>query len=335
MQNKFIGYFFLSTCLISPSAFGFGELEDSTNARYQKTATIIINAINEDSTDMIPFSVYKNKIISDYGYDKFLKYYHERFGRITRCGSPTLLIEQVKFQIVAEKGRWSMIVDFVENGLVDGLAFVEPDPNILVPMCNSRTMRLPFRGDWLVRDGGPSIEMNRHMKIPNDKFLGTVDFSMMDNRGYAFDAIYDGSKNEHYYSFGKDVLAVADGEVVTVVNGVPDNRPYSVNLMSISGNTVILKHAEHEFSLYAHLKLNSTRVKVGQKVTSGQILAQCGNSGQSTGPHLHFALVNTEVDSDAHGFLPYFNNVIVARNGFKQIQNDYTPLRGDRVQHKE
>ena len=177
--------------------------------------------------------------------------------------------------------------------------------------------------------------MNRHMKKSDDKLLGTIDFSMLDEHGYAFNPDHDGSKNEHYYSFGSDVLAVADGEVVTVINGVPDNRPYTVNLMNFSGNTVILKHAEHEFSLYAHLKLNSTHVKVGQKVTSGQILAQCGNSGQSSGPHLHFALVNSEVDSDAHGFLAYFNNVIVTRPGLKSVRNDYTPLRGDRVQSKD
>ena len=134
MQNKTIECFFLAICLISPSVFGFGELEDGTNARYQKTAGIIIDAINGDTTKSIPFSVERRKAIDGYGYDNFLKYYHDRFGKITRCGSPILLIEQAKFQIIAEKGRWSMIVDFGENGLIDGLAFVGPDPDIPVPM---------------------------------------------------------------------------------------------------------------------------------------------------------------------------------------------------------
>jgi murein DD-endopeptidase MepM/ murein hydrolase activator NlpD len=128
---------------------------------------------------------------------------------------------------------------------------------------------------------------------------------------------------------------VADGEVVTVIDGIPDNRPYTINPMSYVGNAVILKHAEREFSFYAHLRLNSTRVKVGQKAVSGQVIGQCGNSGQSPAPHLHFSLVNTEVAYDARGFLSYFNNVTVTRPGLKAIQNDYTPLRGDLVQSQD
>ena len=57
---------------------------------------------------------------------------------------------------------------------------------------------------------------------------------------------------------------------------------------AVIGNHVVIEHSPGEFSVYAHLKPGSLRVKAGERVRSGDYLAQVGTSGNSTEPHLHF-----------------------------------------------
>lgn len=74
---------------------------------------------------------------------------------------------------------------------------------------------------------------------------------------------------------GMNILAADDGVVV-----------YSGDEMGGYGNIVVLSHDKGFFSVYAHNKKN--HVKRGQRVHRGQVIALLGNSGNSTGPHLHF-----------------------------------------------
>lgn len=55
-------------------------------------------------------------------------------------------------------------------------------------------------------------------------------------------------------------------------------------------NYIRILHADGSMSLYAHLKLESTKVRIGQRVKAGQKIAESGNTGYSSGPHLHFAV---------------------------------------------
>src|SRR5262249_32674307 len=129
-----------------------------------------------------------------------------------------------------------------------------------------------------------------------------------------------------------EVLAPAGGTVVTVIDGVPDNRPGTVNPDSGAGNSVTIYHAPNQFSSFFHLQPHSITVKVGDVVTAGQAIGRCGNSGNSSNPHLPFHLMNSNVPQDATGIAPYFQNVRVSRDGKTRDEKDYTPLRGDRVQ---
>ena len=81
-----------------------------------------------------------------------------------------------------------------------------------------------------------------------------------------------------------DVIAVADGEVVYVQDGVPgyDDEVYT------AGNFVRIKHESGVYSRYLHLVNGSIKVKVGQKVKAGAVLGTEGNTGYSMGTHLHF-----------------------------------------------
>lgn len=80
---------------------------------------------------------------------------------------------------------------------------------------------------------------------------------------------------------GSDILAVADGLVILSesVNGY--------------GRTVEIRHANGMVTRYAHCK--RLLVDVGDLVTKGQVIATLGNSGRSTGPHLHFEVLQEGV----------------------------------------
>jgi hypothetical protein len=100
-----------------------------------------------------------------------------------------------------------------------------------------------------------------------------------------------------FYGYGADVIAVADGRVVKIHDGIPENvpqvdgrviMPVPLTDATVAGNMVALKIGERQYAFYAHLQPGSLRVKVGDRVRKGQLLGKLGNSGNSAGPHLHF-----------------------------------------------
>ena len=110
----------------------------------------------------------------------------------------------------------------------------------------------------------------------------------------------DGKKLHDYFCFEKDVISPADGVVVEVSNKIKDYEgvgDYSIDwkVRDFRGNFVIIKHSKKEYSFIAHFKHNAIVVKKGEKVKQGQLIGQCGNSGHSTEPHLHFHLQDHKI----------------------------------------
>jgi murein DD-endopeptidase MepM/ murein hydrolase activator NlpD len=117
----------------------------------------------------------------------------------------------------------------------------------------------------------------------------------------------DPDRNRSWVFFDKPVLAVADATVVAVVDRYPDqipNHPGPVTIRSADGNHVILRLGPHRYASYAHLVPGSIRVHQGQRVHEGQVIARLGNSGSSTGPHLHIQLSTRPSFLDGDG-LPF------------------------------
>jgi hypothetical protein len=119
-----------------------------------------------------------------------------------------------------------------------------------------------------------------------------------------------------YYAYGQKVLAVAGGTVVATIDDLPDNIPRTaagfspaipITMKTVAGNSIILALGEGQFALYAHLQRGSLRVKVGDRVRRGQLLARIGNSGDAREPHLHFQ-VSTAPDIVASEGVPYLIN---------------------------
>lgn len=118
-----------------------------------------------------------------------------------------------------------------------------------------------------------------------------------------------------YLAYGQDVLAVADGRVVSVLDSRPDRPVPSPdpaldrrNAAHITtGNHVILSIGGGRYPMYAHLQHGSIRVRVGDRVRRGQPIARLGNSGNTTEPHLHFHVADRPRPLEADG-LPYVHD---------------------------
>ena len=99
-------------------------------------------------------------------------------------------------------------------------------------------------------------------------------------------------QNENALDFtmpiGTPVVAARDGVVVKVV--AHNNRTcYTKDCMKYN-NLVIVYHEDGTFAEYTHIKKDGAKVAVGDTVTKGQVIAESGNVGYSSGPHLHFVV---------------------------------------------
>jgi hypothetical protein len=169
----------------------------------------------------------------------------------------------------------------LESGVI-GTAKVEA-PTIYAHYETQTHFSMPVEGNWHVLWGGHTYEENRHAAVSDMRFALDL-WQKKDGETHRA----RGLKNEEYYAWNKPVLAPADGVVVSVVNAVEDNVPNRIQVGSLYGNVVVLKHTDGEFTLFGHLKRGTVGVKVGERITRGQRLARVGNSGMSTEPHLHF-----------------------------------------------
>jgi hypothetical protein len=102
----------------------------------------------------------------------------------------------------------------------------------------------------------------------------------------------DGTKNSDWPTYGAPLYAVADGTVVSAVDGRPDIPPRSDNPdlripEEFVGNGVFLRIGPDRYACYAHLKTGSVLVRRGERVRVGQPIGLVGNGGNTTGPHLH------------------------------------------------
>jgi murein DD-endopeptidase MepM/ murein hydrolase activator NlpD len=251
-----------------------------------------------------------------------------QFGKIVKLEPPRLTPpNQAVFPAQFERGKLAIKIVLDEQDKMTGLWFAPYTPTIPVPDRHQTVLRLPFDGEWFVVWGGDTKELNAHHDAPNQRYA--FDFVVVDNLGKTHKG--EGKQNEDFFAFGKPVLAPADGVVTDVISGVRDNEPGSMNPYSALGNAVVIRHREHEVSVLAHFKLGSIAVKVGDAVKRGQSLGLCGNSGNSSEPHIHFHLQNTPIIQDGTGIRCRFDKPLVRRDGTTQSKADYSPVKGDIV----
>lgn len=143
-------------------------------------------------------------------------------------------------------------------------------------------LQLPFWGEWKVSQG----------------YNGSI--THLGNWSEALDFVITGEEEKTYnnagvkcadfFCYNKPIVAPLDAYVHEVINNVDENEIGKVNIADNWGNTIILNHNNGLFSQISHIKKDSVKVKAGDFVTKGTLLAACGNSGRSPEPHIHFQL---------------------------------------------
>jgi len=172
----------------------------------------------------------------------------------------------------------------------------------------------PLRGDnWMAANGPSNTSGHRRALIPVEgkariaqRFA--IDWVRINPDGTTFTG--DPKDNKNYRAYGSEALAVADGAVTEVKDGIPENVPginsraVPITLETVGGNHVILDIGHGRCAFYAHLQPGSLKVKLGDHVRRGQVLGLVGNSGNSTEPHLHFHLSDGNSPLGSEG-IPY------------------------------
>ena len=92
-----------------------------------------------------------------------------------------------------------------------------------------------------------------------------------------------------YGCYGVPVVAPIGGTVVQAISDEPDAKPGSIsgNVTAPSGNHVVIEVADGGHLIIAHLKPDSVTVRSGDRVNEGQVIGACGNSGNTSEPHVH------------------------------------------------
>jgi hypothetical protein len=155
-------------------------------------------------------------------------------GKFQKLGEPRAVGEAMVFVAEFEKGTLDMQIALDSHGLIAGLTFTPHVATKAAPEKHLTQLSLPFKGRWLVFWGGETRELNHHHDVPNQRFA--FDLLGVDEGGKTQQG--DGTRNEDYYAFGREVLAPADGTVIQVVEGVRDNTPGSMNPYSAVGISV-------------------------------------------------------------------------------------------------
>jgi hypothetical protein len=197
------------------------------------------------------------------------------------------------------------------EGRLSGLAVrpAEPARPYDSPFLDYQTrtrLELPFEGEWTVFWGGRTPEQNYHVISRSQRFAYDL-VIRKDGQTHR----NDGTQCSDYWCYGARILAPAAGTVVWLEDGHPDQVPGTMDPAHPIGNGIVLDHGQGEFSLFAHLQPGSLKVKMGERVKSGQWLGLCGNSGNTSEPHLHYHLQNGIDLKTSDGLPAFFENMIV------------------------
>jgi len=204
----------------------------------------------------------------------------------------------------------------------------------------------PVRGKgWLASDGPSNVPNNHHRRG-----ILAINGHVTTSRRYAIDwilqkdnASLSGNPQDlrSYYSYDQPVFAVADAEVVTARDGIPNNTPGSpetfrhavpITMDTVGGNTVVLNLGSGQYAWYFHLAPGSIQVKAGERVRRGQLLARVGCSGDPTVPHLHFEVTSSPKLLGGEG-LPYLIDHYRIWNDKKwESRTEELPLAGTVVE---
>lgn len=162
-----------------------------------------------------------------------------------------------------------------------------------------------------------SLKVSKNGKAYKLSYKSWTNYGIHNNKDYDKDYVYDlpyktsnkfkvyqgynGSfshQNENSLDFtmpvGTEIMSIREGIVIEVVD--KNNKNCGREECKKYNNLIKIYHPDGTFAQYVHIKQNGSKVKVGDKVSKGQLIGYSGNVGWSTGPHLHLVVYNQNID---------------------------------------
>lgn len=208
-------------------------------------------------------------------------------------------------------------------------------------------LHLPLAGRALVQNS-PARRVPSH---GTDVMATTysIDFVPVDERGRRaprdWRTALATEPPERFVGFGAPVLAPAAGTVVHVHDGEPDHSarrsqltlvPYMLGqagrarrgAVGLAGNHVVLALSDGVYAAVVHLQRGSLQVRAGDTVGVGDPLGGCGNSGNSTEPHVHLQIMDAADPMAARGLPMAFVTFVEEHRGTSRTVEHGLPAEG-------
>lgn len=173
----------------------------------------------------------------------------------------------------------------------------------------------PFTGRWLTQNSPGNRVPSHGTELFATSYA--IDFVPVDGAGrtapFTLDALLRPEPPERFPGFGRALLAPVGGTVLAVHDTAPDHRAHrglpsvgyalgqqsraASGWVALAGNHVLIEKSDGIVIAVCHLQRGSATVRPGQQVSAGAGIGRCGNSGNSTEPHVHLqAMDHRDVD---------------------------------------
>jgi hypothetical protein len=186
----------------------------------------------------------------------------------------------------------------------------------------------PFRGEWVVLQGGRSSLINHHFFLPSQRHA--LDLLAVKNGMHRHG---DPQLLESYACYDQLLFSPVSGTVVRVTNDRPDQAIGTSDPEFPVGNHAVIDMGNDRYVLLAHLKQGSVAAAEGDAVNAGDLIGRCGNSGNTSEPHLHLQIQN-RADFYSDDLVAYpigFENITHIRGGTFSSSQWGELRRNDRI----
>jgi hypothetical protein len=201
---------------------------------------------------------------------------------------------------------------------------------LYLPPRNPVTIAMPFTGEWYVFSGGRGVLVNDHWTTSSQRNALDV-LQIVDGSSHSGDS----KRLTSYHAFGKPLLAPAAGRITVLLDTRPDLAIGDSDRRHPEGNYLVIDIGGGRYMMMGHLKQGSALVDVGDRVSPGQPLAQVGNSGNTSEPHLHIQVQNVSTfdvgDPGVRTYPILFRDAVLVRGDEAHAPADVDARRNDSI----
>lgn len=172
-------------------------------------------------------------------------------------------------------------------GVFTAVLFLGNSALRLYPRNRAITLQFPLKGGVFYTGHGGAFPLTNYHGAVVKAQRYACDFVQLNRWGTRARGIFP-SRLDRYAIYGATVCSPGNGVILRSVDGLADLPPGQMDRDNVAGNQVVIRLDGLDMNLLlAHLRNGSVSVKVGDRVSAGQLIGKVGNSGGTAEPHLH------------------------------------------------